>query len=586
MNVFERGLFGGTGLPKGICVVIAVIAIGMGSAFAVTETVTSIAGSGNTDPFVWFEFAVVSGGTASIVDLTGAGGDLENLQPLPVGAALLTTDGTNASKAEIGIILPSLLAAPIFPFAELGYSYHKVSGGPPAAAPSIKITLWSQTCPFGGDCFGTLVYEPYVQGAGNPPTDTWTSVFIDANTGGGDGPNVGGFWWTGGFGTGSSAGGPPYQSLNEWQAAFNGNFDSAIVLVLSVGLGSFNPDQVGYFDNVRLGLGPDEIIWDFEFPVPCDDPAPRGQGYWHRQCLGVPVGDGGIDPGRGRGPQSPTEPDFEKTLMPTVSGLLGALVYEDQTCEGMDADPPSDPCQRAIKQYTTLLLNIASGRIPSSCTVDVGCGAGTIPELVGAIAALINSDECDAAAACATAVNEGDGNLESAAIETIVQTDPVDETPVATAGARSSSSFETTSSSAAEPVVDPAMAEGSIDSSLSFLLRPPQVQDHERAAETERMMAPDEGDMIGRHLAVLGNSSAPERAVSRSQDALFTVLSGGYDAALRLEVAETLAPRLDSGLRELLRAHVEDIRQEALEFGQDDLTSRAERLLRRLDATD
>ncbi len=125
-----------------------------------------------------------------------------------------------------------------------------------------------------------------------------------------------------------------------------------------------------------------------------------------------------------------------------------------------------------------------------------------------------------------------------------------------------------------------------MDESPLFLIVPPQAQDNEKAAETEPVTALDESDMIRRHLAVLGNSSAPERAVSRSQDALFTVLSGGYDAALRLEVAETLAPRLDSGLRELLRVHLEDIRQEVLDLGQDDLTSHAERLLKQLDATD
>ena len=257
MNVFGRGLFGGSSLPKGICAVVAVIVIGMGSAFSVTETVTSIAGSGNTDPLVWFEFGTCDGGTTSIVNLTGAGGDLENLQPLPVGAALLTTDGNTNSKAEIGVLLPPLLANPVLPLAELDYSYHKVNVGAPAPAPSIKITLWNPACPSGGDCFGTLVYEPYVQGAGNPPTDTWTSLAIGYDTGGGDGPNTGGFWWTGGFGAPNTAGGPPYQSLHEWQDqfnAFNSDFAGAIVLALSVGVGSFNLDQVGFFDRVRLGL--------------------------------------------------------------------------------------------------------------------------------------------------------------------------------------------------------------------------------------------------------------------------------------------------------------------------------------------
>ena len=49
---------------------------------------------------VWFENDVRIGGTASTVDLTGFPGDLENNQPLPVGAAKLTTDFTNLAKAE------------------------------------------------------------------------------------------------------------------------------------------------------------------------------------------------------------------------------------------------------------------------------------------------------------------------------------------------------------------------------------------------------------------------------------------------------------------------------------------------------
>ncbi len=52
----------------------------------------------------------------------------------------------------------------------------------------------------------------------------------------------------------------------------------------------------------------------------------------------------------------------------------------------------------------------------------------------------------------------------------------------------------------------------------------------------------------------------------------------------RLEVAEALASRVDAGLQELLRAHVEDIRQEASDYRQDSLLHQAERLLKKLDA--
>ena len=43
--------------------------------------------------------------------------------------------------------------------------------------------------------------------------------------------------------------------------------------------------------------------------VGCCRPEPVSQGFWHRQCLGVPAAEGGIDPGRnGHGPKEPTEP--------------------------------------------------------------------------------------------------------------------------------------------------------------------------------------------------------------------------------------------------------------------------------------
>lgn len=582
MRISGGGLFSGSGLLKGMCTLLIVLVVSMGSAFSITETVTSIAPAGTLDLLVWYEFDMRFAGTASILDLTGAGGDLENNQPLPVGAVQLTTGPDNQDKAEIGVNLPpDFPAFFLFPEVELNYSYHKANVGAPAPAPSLKITLWNPACPSGVDCFGTLVYEPYLQGAGNPPTDTWTDVTIDGNTGSGDGPGVGGFWWTGGFGQPNGFAGPPYQSLNEWSAAFNADFNGAIAVVLSIGVGSYNQDQVGYFDRVRLAALGSEIIWDFEAPVPCE-PDPLSQGYWHRQCLGVAEADGGIDPGRnGRGPQSPTEPDFEKTLMPAVSFLLDNLVYESQTCQGMDAVPASDSCQRAIKQFTALLLNLQSGRIQQSCGVDAGCGASTIPELIGSLAALINSGECDAAAACAAAVNEGNGNLEAGTLETVAVASAVNETTFPISAEKLE--LAASASAAAEAVVEPTTT---MDESAAYLVLPSESPRSAEVVEVKPVMELDDDDMIQRHLAVLGNASAPAAATDRSRNALFTVLSGGYDAALRLEVAEALALQLDPAFHELLSAHLEDIRQETLESGLEDLSSRAELLLNQLDATE
>jgi len=67
-------------------------------------TVTSFAPATNVTPGVWYESDVRPGGTASVTDLTGTGGNLEANQPLPIGAAKLTTDLTNASKTEVAVL--------------------------------------------------------------------------------------------------------------------------------------------------------------------------------------------------------------------------------------------------------------------------------------------------------------------------------------------------------------------------------------------------------------------------------------------------------------------------------------------------
>ena len=149
----------------------------------------------------------------------------------------------------------------------------------------------------------------------------------------------------------------------------------------------------------------------------CGAPAPRGQGYWHRQCLGVP------DPGRrGRGPSEPTEPEFFNALMPEVSHCLLDLGFGvgGACAGGMDAEPQRDPCQRALKHYTALLFNLASGRLPEGCEVDVaasGCLATDVGSLVTELATLIlsgDTTDCKRAAACAAAVNEGEALTEVA----------------------------------------------------------------------------------------------------------------------------------------------------------------------------
>ncbi|HTI50765.1 MAG TPA: hypothetical protein VL475_07435, partial [Planctomycetaceae bacterium] len=109
---------------------------------AATVTVTSI-DSTYTALGQWFASDVRPGGTATIVDLTGMGGNLENNQPLPTGAVQLTTDNTNAAKAEIGVAynFGNTNVSDILSTLALGYSYYKANVGAAAPAPSIKLSF-------------------------------------------------------------------------------------------------------------------------------------------------------------------------------------------------------------------------------------------------------------------------------------------------------------------------------------------------------------------------------------------------------------------------------------------------------------
>lgn len=90
---------------------------------------------------------------------------------------------------------------------------------------------------------------------------------------------------------------------------------------------------------------------------------PNTQGFWHRQCLASED----IRPGNGSPDLALHVEEFEG-LKRIVDSLLAE--FGQSTCDGMDASPPSDPCERALKQYTAFLLNIAEGRLGSACELD------------------------------------------------------------------------------------------------------------------------------------------------------------------------------------------------------------------------
>lgn len=221
----------------------------------------------------WYQSDVRPGGAATVTSLVGAGGLLESNQPLPTGAALLTTDLTTTSKAEVSVADNYGKAGNILSTLALHYAFYRdnLAGGATVAAPSIKLTFFNPA--YAGDGFVSLVYEEYLQGA-NPATGAWTTVDI--------GFKSGLFWQTGGFGFANGAGGGPMNTLEGWLGAFdspaNGSgFSGADLVAVSVGVGSNNPGQIGYFDDVRISHqftgGSYNAVYDFEaaaaqVPVP------------------------------------------------------------------------------------------------------------------------------------------------------------------------------------------------------------------------------------------------------------------------------------------------------------------------------
>ena len=196
----------------------------------------------------WFQSDTRPGGTASVVSLTGAGGNLESAQPKPTGAAKLTTDLSNSSKAEVQVRDSYGKAGDILRSLALHYDFYRsnVPGGNTAAAPSLKLTFFNPT--YVGDGFVTLIYEAYWQPPGsNPVSDVWTGVNIDFGRGL--------FWQNGGFGQANSGGGPPLNTLSGWLSTFDAGFGAADLVSIGMGVGTFNPGHIGYFDNVTVSHG-------------------------------------------------------------------------------------------------------------------------------------------------------------------------------------------------------------------------------------------------------------------------------------------------------------------------------------------
>lgn len=314
-----------------------------------------------------------------------------------------------------------------------------------------------------------------------------------------------------------------------------------------------------------------------------DTPAPHTQGYWHRQCLGT----GEIVPGRsGRGPSEPIEPEFVEDLQPCADRILeDAGFYATTTCGGMDADPPSDACERALKQTTALILNVCSSRVSNACLVDAtafGCTSGTIGDLVDELSAAIQSGDCQRAADCAGAVNEG---LAAATPPPVAGPGPVgegSEGPVVSEPvqrpARRNYSGSNRSAVRSNSTATSAASSGRTEPGRVV------VRDRQRAgAANGPAQTPDALAMVDRNLATLTDRKATVESKRQSEEALLGALSGGFDVETRLRIASALIGRVDVGLHDLLGRHLVDLRDEAQAMGDRALEKKARQLLKRLE---
>lgn len=222
----------------------------------------------------WKTSLIAADGTAEIVDLTGVGGNLENNAPLQTGAVKLQTGPENASRAEIQLIpdggfgtVSDLFNSSL----SFSYSMYKGSTGADEPAPSFKMQFYNPSPVVDPDGYMELVFEPYwnqpgYEGSSSAvPEGDWTDYSVDFTNGL--------LWSTGGFGVSNSAGGPPLKTLEGWLSTLNSDFGDANLFGISLGLGTYTPNQTGYVDNVSVNAGDYSKTFDFEAAAEVPAPA-------------------------------------------------------------------------------------------------------------------------------------------------------------------------------------------------------------------------------------------------------------------------------------------------------------------------
>ena len=144
---------------------------------------------------------------------------------------------------------------------------------------------------------------------------------------------------------------------------------------------------------------------------------PNRAGYWVKKCLTLDYSQGGLGKRLYRNlyHKNRAEKNFDPELVETVGAHLDDLFEQSglSACQdGLKAESKYGSCDRALRQLTTLLFNIESGRLTKICPICLnknGTRARTIGQLVNEIAEYIKAGECGKALKIASKINKGRG---------------------------------------------------------------------------------------------------------------------------------------------------------------------------------
>jgi hypothetical protein len=207
------------------------LAIATSASASTTVTVTE-ANLGDGNNGTWTTADTRTGGAIGFVNDYGAPAGLGG------GALLLTTDDTDAAKAQ----LLTYTSMPLSEVTQLGYWTYRstTSTGFSAGLPSFQLLVDVDGTVGDGTGFTTLVYEPYnVYGNGAVQTGVWQQWDVAAGT----------FWSSKSVnGLTAGFGGAPFYSIDDVLAK-NPN---AVVLGFGVNVGSYNPDYITAVDGVTV----------------------------------------------------------------------------------------------------------------------------------------------------------------------------------------------------------------------------------------------------------------------------------------------------------------------------------------------